>query len=97
AGTARAAEGWLTPPGGADLDAKRALLTEAGRAAGRAGRPQVSVLAGRPDPEVLAHWAEIGVTDVTFGMPDRAEDEVVAYLARLAARLGLTQRKISES
>jgi len=87
---ARSADGWLTTPGETDLDAKLALLNEAWRAAGRAGQPQVAVLAGRPDPDVLAHWAEIGVTDVTLGMPDRAEDEVVAYLARLAARLGLT-------
>jgi probable F420-dependent oxidoreductase len=87
---ARSADGWLTTPGEADLDPKLALLNEAWRAAGRTRRPQVTVLAGRPDPDVLAHWTEIGVTDVTFGMPDRAEDEVVAYLGRLAARLGLT-------
>jgi probable F420-dependent oxidoreductase len=87
---ARSADGWLTTPGETGLDAKLALLTETWRAAGRTGRPQVTVLAGRPDPDVLAHWAEIGVTDVAFGLPDRAEDEVVAYLARLAARLGLT-------
>jgi alkanesulfonate monooxygenase SsuD/methylene tetrahydromethanopterin reductase-like flavin-dependent oxidoreductase (luciferase family) len=87
---ARSADGWLTTPGETDLDAKLALLTEAWRAAGRDGQPQVTVLAGRPDPSLLAHWAEIGVTDVTFGMPDRAADEVVAYLGRLASRLGLT-------
>ena len=87
---ARSADGWLTTPGEADLDAKLAVLTEAWRAAGRTGQPQVTVLAGSPDPDLLAHWAEIGVTDVAFGMPDRADDEVVAYLTRLAARLGLT-------
>jgi probable F420-dependent oxidoreductase len=86
---ARSADGWLTTPGETGLDAKLALLSEAWHTAGRDGRPQVTVLAGRPDPDVLAHWAEIGVTDVAFGMPDRSEDEVVAYLARLAARLGL--------
>ena len=73
----------------ADLDAKVALLTKAWGDAGRDGRPRVTVLAGRPDPAVLAHWAEIGVTDVAFGMPDRAEAEVVAYLGRLADKLGL--------
>ena len=86
---ARSADGWLTTPGEADLDAKVALLTQAWRGAGRAGQPQVTVLAGRPDVAALAHWGEIGVTDVAFGMPDRAEDEVVAYLGRLAGRLGL--------
>jgi len=29
------------------------------------------------------------VTDVAFGMPDRAPGEVVGYLGRLAGRLGL--------
>ena len=41
------------------------------------------MLSGKPDPATLAHWAEIGVTDVAFGMPDRDADEVVAYLGRL--------------
>ena len=87
---ARSADGWLTTPGETDVDAKLARLHEAWRDAGRAGRPQVTVLAGRPDPDALARWREIGVTDVAFGLPDRSEDEVVAYLARLAGRLGLT-------
>jgi probable F420-dependent oxidoreductase len=86
---ARSADGWLTTPGETDLDAKLALLNEAWRGARREDRPQVTVLSGRPDPDVLAHWAQVGVTDVAFGMPDRTEDEVVAYLGRLAARLGL--------
>jgi hypothetical protein len=29
------------------------------------------------------------VTDVAFGMPDRADDEVIGYLGRLAGKLGL--------
>jgi probable F420-dependent oxidoreductase len=86
---ARSADGWLTTPGEADLDGKVAQLHQAWRAAGRAGLPQVRVLAGKPEPDVLGHWAEIGVTDVAFGMPDRTADEVVAYLSRLAAKLGL--------
>jgi alkanesulfonate monooxygenase SsuD/methylene tetrahydromethanopterin reductase-like flavin-dependent oxidoreductase (luciferase family) len=86
---ARSADGWLTTPGESGVDAKLALLSEAWRAAGREGQPQVTVLSGRPDPGTLAHWAQIGVTDVAFGMPDRSEDEVVAYLGRLATRLGL--------
>jgi len=86
---ARSADGWLTTPGETDLDAKLALLQEAWRGADREDRPQVTVLSGRPDPDVLVHWAQVGVTDVAFGMPDRTEDEVVAYLGRLASRLGL--------
>ncbi len=86
---ARSADGWVTTPGEADLIAKVAVLHKTWTEAGREGLPQVRVLAGRPDPDELTHWAEIGVTDVAFGMPDRAEDEVVAYLGRLAGKLGL--------
>ena len=86
---ARSADGWLTTPGEADLEAKVAQLRHAWQEAGREGLPQVRVLAGKPDPDLLTHWAAIGVTDVAFGMPDRAADEVVAYLDRLAGKLSL--------
>src|SRR5215472_370547 len=86
---ARSADGWLTTPGEADLDGKIAQFHKAWHEAGRGGLPQVRALAGKPDPNLLAHWAEIGVTDVAFGMPDRAADEVVAFLERLATKLGL--------
>jgi probable F420-dependent oxidoreductase len=92
---ARSSDGWLTTPGETDLESKVAMLHRAWQDADRAGRPQVHVLAGRPDPGTLAHWAEIGVTDVAFGMPDRSEDEVVAYLGRLADRVGLTGAQVS--
>ncbi len=87
---ARTADGWLTTPGETELDAKVALLHQAWRDAGREGFPAVTVLAGKPDSDVLAHWRAIGVTDVAFGLPDRAEDEVTAYLGRLASKVGLT-------
>jgi probable F420-dependent oxidoreductase len=86
---ARSADGWLTTPGETDLEAKVAGLRRAWREAGRDGQPLVHVLAGRPDPGTLARWQEIGVTDVAFGLPDRAEDEVAAYVGRLAGRVGL--------
>ncbi|OOK79996.1 F420-dependent oxidoreductase family domain protein [Mycobacterium kansasii] len=38
-------------------------------------------------PEKLAHWAELGVTEVLFGLPDRSASEVAAYVERLAGRL----------
>jgi probable F420-dependent oxidoreductase len=86
---ARSADGWLTTPGEADLEAKVAQLRQAWQEAGRAGLPQVRVLAGKPDPDLLTRWGAIGVTDVAFGMPDRPADEVVAYLERLAGKLGI--------
>jgi probable F420-dependent oxidoreductase len=89
---ARSGDGWLTTPGETELEAKVAMLREAWQAAGRDGEPQVHVLSGKPDPDMLAHWEQIGVTDVAFGMPDRSADEVVAFLSRLAGKLGLVQR-----
>jgi probable F420-dependent oxidoreductase len=86
---ARSADGWLTTPGEEGIEEKVALLRQTWREAGRSGVPEVAVLAGKPDPNVLGRWQEIGVTDVLFGMPDRTEDEVVAYVGRLAARLRL--------
>ena len=86
---ARSADGWLTTPGESDLDAKITLLRKVWAEAGRDGAPQIRVLAGKPDPDVLAHWAQAGVTDVAFGLPDRAAEEVTAYLGRLAGKLGL--------
>jgi len=86
---ARSADGWLTTPGETDLDEKAAQLSRAWKDADRAGDPQIAVLAGRPDQAQLEHWREIGVTEAVFGMPDRSPDEVIAYLGRLAGRLGL--------
>jgi probable F420-dependent oxidoreductase len=86
---ARSADGWLTTPGETELEAKVAHLHQAWHEAGRAGLPQVRVLAGKPDPDQLARWAEMGVTDVAYGLPDRGTDDVLAYLGRLAGRLGL--------
>jgi probable F420-dependent oxidoreductase len=86
---ARSADGWLTTPGESGIEEKVPLLLQAWADAGRAGTPQIGVLSGKPDPERLAHWQELGVSDVIFGMPDRAADEVVSYLGRLAGKLGL--------
>jgi probable F420-dependent oxidoreductase len=86
---ARSADGWLTTPGETELEAKVANLHQAWHEAGRAGLPQVRVLAGKPDQDQLARWVEMGVTDVAYGLPDRATDDVLAYLGRLAGRLGL--------
>jgi probable F420-dependent oxidoreductase len=84
---ASAADGWITTPGETDLDAKVALLRRVWAEAGRIAQPRVTALAGKPDPAGIAHWREIGVTDVAFGLPDRGEDDVIAYLGRLAAKL----------
>jgi probable F420-dependent oxidoreductase len=84
---AGSADGWLSTPGEDGIEEKVALLRAAWRTAGREDAPEVAVLSGKPDPAALARWRETGVTDVLFGMPDRAPDEVIAYLGRLADKL----------
>jgi len=84
---AASADGWITTPGEEGIGEKVAALRAAWQAAARPGAPYVVGLGGKPDPAVLAAWAEAGVDEVLFGMPDRSPDEVVAYLGRLAAKL----------
>jgi len=84
---ARSADGWLTTPRDRELDDKVRLLRKIWQDAGRAGQPQVIALAGKPDPDQLAHWDELGVTEVLFGLPDREAGEVAAYIAKLGERL----------
>ena len=63
------------------------LLQDTWAAAGRDGAPQIVALDFKPDPEKLAHWRELGVTEVLFGLPDRSEADVAAYVERLAGKL----------
>jgi probable F420-dependent oxidoreductase len=85
----RSADGWITTPREDEIGDKIDLLHAAWKDAGREGDPEIVVInTVKPDPELLAHWAEIGVTEVIFGLPDRSADEVVAFLGRLATKLG---------
>jgi probable F420-dependent oxidoreductase len=82
------ADGWMTTPREEDIDAKCAALHQAWADAGRSGSPEIAVLATvRPSPEVLALWEQAGVTEAIWGLPDKAEDEVVAFIGRHAERL----------
>ena len=94
---ARSADGWLTTPAETDLEPKISRLAAVWREAGRVGAPQVAALAGKPEPDGLARWHAAGVTEALFGMPDRAEDEVIAYLGRLAGRLGVPPMQARDS
>jgi probable F420-dependent oxidoreductase len=89
---ASSADGWLTTPGEREIEPKIASLNRAWLQAGRPGAPHIVALAGRPDQEMLARWRDAGVTEVLHGMPDRTEDEIVAYLRRLGDKLGLPIR-----
>ncbi len=82
---ARHADGWLSTPGEQDVEDRLPKLRQAWHEAGRDGDPQVVLLAGKPDPARLARWRDLGVDEVVYGLPDRAEADVLAYLDRLAA------------
>ena len=46
-----------------------------GRGRARRDAPQIVALDFKPDPDKLARWAELGVTEVLFGLPDKSEAE----------------------
>lgn len=92
---ARSADGWITTPRDDDVVASVARLHATWSAAGRDGAPRVVALDGRPDPERLAVWRAGGVTDVLYGMPDRAADEIPGYLDRLADKLSAVRSHAS--
>ena len=83
------ADGWITTPrdDADDVAASAQNLQERWTAAGRPGSPRIVALDVRPDPDRLTRWAEAGVTDALYGMPDREPSEVLAYLDRLAGKL----------
>lgn len=86
----RHADGWMTTPTQRDISAHIDALKLAWAAAGREGLPDIRVLiAFRPDPADLAAWAEAGVSELIWGVPDADPDTVVAHLDKLAGRLGL--------
>ena len=87
----RHADGWMTTPTQTGIGQQIEALKAAWAEAGRDGSPEVRILiASRPDPADLAAWAEAGATELIWGVPDKAPDEVLASLDRLAGRLGLT-------
>lgn len=84
------ADGWMTTPIEQNIGLKAEELREAWAAAGRSGAPDLHVLiAARPSAEDLAGWGEAGATELIWGVPDKSEDEVLVYLDKMAARLGL--------
>lgn len=87
---AKSADGWLTTPGDTDIEDKARRLREIWHEEGRAGKPEISALGVRPDPEKLAELEAAGVTETIFGLPDRSPEEVEAWLQRLAGKLGLS-------
>jgi probable F420-dependent oxidoreductase len=81
---ARSADGWISTPREDDITSSVTMLLDIWAEAGREGRPEIVILDARPDEDKLAAWEKLGVTEVMFGLPDRPEDEVLAYIARRA-------------
>jgi probable F420-dependent oxidoreductase len=85
------ADGWMTTPTQTDISGQIDALKKAWADAGRDGLPDIRVLiAFKPDPDDLLAWADAGVSELIWGVPDKAPDEVVASLDRLAGRLGIS-------
>ena len=53
----------------------------------REGKDRLGEKVRQPDPEKLAHWKELGVTEVLYGFPDKPEEEIPGYIAHLAGKL----------
>ncbi|RZQ61199.1 LLM class F420-dependent oxidoreductase [Amycolatopsis suaedae] len=87
---ARHADGWMTTPADRDIGERARQLRKLWDEAGRDGTPEVIALAGKPKPDLLAEWAEAGVTEVLFGLPDAPADVVTGYLGKLAGTVGVT-------
>ena len=81
------ADGWITTPYENDIDDQVTLLNKTWAEAGRDGSPYIVALGGRADPERVAHLESIGVDEVVIGLPDKDEDEVLAFIAKMGARL----------
>lgn len=85
------ADGWMTTPIESDIPEKVAALKQAWADAGRDGSPEIHVLiAMKPSADDLASWAECGVTELIWGLPDKSAEEVVAFIGRHGQRLGLS-------
>jgi len=82
------ADGWMTTPRTSDVPERIAALRHAWAEHGRDGQPAAHVLiASRPSPEDFAAWAEAGVDELIWGVPDADEATVLASLDKLAGKV----------
>ncbi len=85
------ADGWMTTPTETDIAARADLLRKEWADAGRDGDPDVRILvAKKPTAEDFADWTAAGASELIWGVPDAEPDAVMAYLDKLAGKLGLT-------
>ncbi|TXL60691.1 LLM class F420-dependent oxidoreductase [Aeromicrobium terrae] len=87
---ARHADGWMTTPREDSTAQWADVLRQEWADAGRDGEPDIRVLvAKKPTEEDFADWTAAGASELMWGVPDVDEAGVLAYLDRLAGRLGL--------
>ncbi|WP_123027957.1 LLM class F420-dependent oxidoreductase [Mycolicibacterium stellerae] len=85
---AKHADGWMSTPKDADVQRSVNSLYAEWDSAGRTGRPRVVVLdMQKPEPSRLSLLADLGVSEVVYGIPDRPTEEAQAHLARLADKV----------
>jgi hypothetical protein len=79
-------DGWMPIPsrGGTPMSERMKQLEGMAADAGR-GKIPVTVYGVVPRPEVMAHYAEIGVDRGIFWLPSVAEGEALGHLDRYAA------------
>lgn len=80
------ADGWL-PLGGSGLTESLPALRRAWTDAGRAGAPEVVPYAVVPTPGKLAHFADLGITEVVLQTPTGDESTVLRALDAYAQYL----------
>ncbi|GAB1814840.1 hypothetical protein MUNTM_38800 [Mycobacterium sp. MUNTM1] len=78
----------MSTPADADIDESVKSLQAEWDLASRTGRPRIVVLdMHKPDRPRLSRWADLGVCEVAYGLPDKSTDEVEAHLTKLSDRL----------
>jgi probable F420-dependent oxidoreductase len=81
------ADGWITTPYESDIEDQVHQLNNHWAKANREGKPYIVALGGRADPERAARLTALGVDEIVIGVPNKNEDEVLAFIAKMGARL----------
>ena len=61
------------------------LLNSMWDEAGRSGRPEVVIMGSPINEETVSVYEKLGVTEMGMGLPNRDDEEVLAYIARQGA------------
>jgi probable F420-dependent oxidoreductase len=85
---AKYADGWMSTPQDGDIERLVKSLYAEWDSVGRTALPRIVVLdMGKPDASRLSSWADLGVSQAVYALPDKSAEEVQAYLGRLSDKL----------